>query len=153
MRRGLSPEELCDRMVRSQRSRLLTATAAESAARTAWPDKVRALGRVLTAGLIADDEAVIDLAELALTAMAELERPHLTVLGLLENYAAVNAEEDPDSGIPFRFEVKLARDVDKAAMNDPRWMPDWRDREILIARPQLAPAYLSIMTTPCSGTP
>ena len=144
---GFSPEELGERMGRSQRTRLLTATAAESAAKTAWPHKVRALGRVLADGLIADDDK-IDIAELALTAMTDLERPHLMVLDLLANYGVVNVEEDPAKGIPFRFQVKPATDVDRDAdVGDPNWIPDWRDREILIARPQLDQAYLSIMAT------
>jgi hypothetical protein len=58
---GFSPEELGERMGRSQRTRLLTATAAESAAKTAWPHKVRALGRVLADGLIADDRVTVPL--------------------------------------------------------------------------------------------
>ena len=141
---GLSPEELGDRMGRSQRTRLLTATAAENAAKTAWPHKVRALGRVLADGLITDDEAKIDMVQLALTAMTDLERPHVILLDLLGNHAVVNVEEDPARGIPFRFEIKSAGDVD---VGDPNWIPDWRDREILIARPQLEQAYLSIMAT------
>jgi hypothetical protein len=46
---------------------------------------VRALGRVLADGLIADDKK-IDMVQLALTAMADLERPHVMVLDLLTNY-------------------------------------------------------------------
>jgi hypothetical protein len=140
---GLSPEELGARMGRSQRTRLLTNTAAESAAKTAWPHKVRALGRVLADGLIADD-AKIDIVELALTAMTDLERPHVMVLDLLANYGVANVEEDPANGVPFRFEIKSAKDV---GVNDPKWIPDWRDREILMARPQLQEAYPNIMAT------
>jgi hypothetical protein len=148
------PEELGERMGRSQRTRLLTATAAESAAKTAWPQKVRALGRVLADGLIADDEAKIDIAQIALTAMTDLERLHLMVLDLLANYGVVNVEEDPARGIPFRFEVKPAREVDREVdVGDPNWIPDWRDREILIARPQLDQAYLTIMAREGNGTP
>lgn len=47
-----------------------------------------------------------------------------------------------------KFEVKPARDVDGAAeVDDPNWTPDWRDQEILKARPQPGQAYLSIMAT------
>jgi hypothetical protein len=145
---GLSAGELGERMGRSHRTRLLTATAAEGAAKTAWPRKVCALGRVLADGLIADDEAKIDIVQLAMTAMTDLERPHVMVLDLLANYGVINVEEDPARGIPFRFEIKPARDVDRDAdVGDPNWIPDWRDREILIARPQLDQAYLSIMAT------
>jgi hypothetical protein len=75
-------------------------------------------------------------------------RPHVMLLDLLANYGVVNAEEDPAKGIRFRFEVKPARDVDRDVdVGDPNRIPDWRDREILIARPQLDQAYLSIMAT------
>jgi hypothetical protein len=145
---GFTPEELGERMGRSPRTRLLTATAAESAAGTAWPPRVRDLGRVLADGLIADDEAQIDIVQLALTAMTDLERLHVMVLDLLVNYGVVDAEEDPTRGIPFRFEVRRAKDVDRELdVGDPNWIPDWRDREILIARPQLEQAYLSIIAT------
>jgi hypothetical protein len=141
---GLGPEVLGERMRRSQRTRLLTANAAESAAKTAWPPKVRALGRVLADGLIAADEAKIDVAELALTAMADLERPHVMTLDLLAGNRVDEVEEDFAKGIPFRFKVKPAKD---GGAGDPNWIPDWRDREILIARPQLKDVYLSIMAT------
>lgn len=120
---GVNPQELGERMGQSQRTRLLTATAAESAAKTAWPPKVRALGRVLADGLIADDEAKIDMVQLALTAMTELERPHVMVLDLIANYGVVNAEEDPTKGIPFRFEIKPTRDIDRDVdVGDLNWV-------------------------------
>jgi hypothetical protein len=146
---GFGPEELVQRMGRSQRTRLLTVTAAESAAKTAWPHKVRALGRVLADGLIADDEAQIDIVELALTAMTDLERPHVIVLDLLTNHAVFKAEENPARGIPFRFEIKPAKEFDEVRANvrDPNWIPDWRDREIMIARPKLGEGYLNVMAT------
>ena len=106
---ALGPEDFGERIGKSPTTRLLTATAAEGAAKTAWPPKVRALGRVLAGGLIADDEARIDLVQLALTAMVDLERPHVMLLDLVANYAVVNVTEDPARGIPFQFEVKPAR--------------------------------------------
>ena len=46
---------------------------------------MRALGRVL----VADDEAKIDIAELALTAMTDLERLHVMLPDLQANYGVV----------------------------------------------------------------
>jgi len=144
---GFTPEELGKQMGRSQATRLLTATAAESAAKTAWPDKVHALGRLLADGLIADDGR-IDIVALTLAAMTDLERPHVMVLDLVANNGVINVEEDPARGIPFRFEIKPTGEVDRDLdVGDPNWIPDWRDREILSARPQLDAAYMSIMAT------
>ena len=58
----------------------------DAAQRTAWPPKVYALGRVLAAGLIASDEAEVDVQDQALAAMADLERLHIILLELLVKY-------------------------------------------------------------------
>jgi hypothetical protein len=141
---GLEPGELGQRMGRFPRSRLLTATAAEGAAKTAWPAKVRALGRVLAEGLIAEGEDKIDMVQLALAAMADLERPHVVLLELLANWAPVNQIEDPATGVTTSCESRRKEDVQMAG---PGPVPDWRAGEILIARPQLAEAYEGIVGT------
>jgi hypothetical protein len=74
------------RLQDSERTRLLSVTAMEAAAGTAWPPKVVALGRALAAGVLAEDDVSIDLAELSLAAMADLGRPHVTLLDLLVNF-------------------------------------------------------------------
>jgi hypothetical protein len=81
------PEELADLIGESERTRLLTATAMASAVSTAWPPKVHALGRALADGLIAADDADINMADLAIPAMTDMERPHLSVLELLVRWA------------------------------------------------------------------
>jgi len=136
------PSLTCDSA--EPRTRLLTATAAERAAKTAWPGKVRALGRVLAAGLIADDDAEIDMSQLALTAMAEMERPHVLLLDLLAHYAVVSVEEDPRNG-KFLLDFKPSAEAAKLHISDQQWIPDWRPREILVARPQLSQALTSVI--------
>jgi hypothetical protein len=109
---------------------------------------VRALGRALADGLIADDEAKIGILQLALAAMTDLERLHVMVLDLLANHCVVNAEEDPARGIPGRFEIKPVRSADEGIkLGYPDGIPAWSDRAILLARPQLGEAYLSVMAT------
>lgn len=90
---GCEPGELADRAAGSERARLLTTTATFGAAQTTWPPRVRALGRVLADGLIAEDEATIDLTDMALAAMAEMERSHVSLLELLVCYVPL-LEED-----------------------------------------------------------
>jgi len=80
---GCEPTELADKVVESERARLLTTTATFGAAQTTWSPRVRALGRALADGLIAEDDAKIDLTDMALAAMTEMERPHVSLLELL----------------------------------------------------------------------
>jgi hypothetical protein len=53
---GCDDEQLGKLIGSSETSRLQTGLAMDAAQRTAWPPKVRALGRVLAEGLIATDE-------------------------------------------------------------------------------------------------
>lgn len=79
---GDDPDRFEDRARATEQTRLLTATAMEAGMRTAWPPKVRALGRALAAGL-ADDAARVDEEQLLIGALADLEAPHARVLDLL----------------------------------------------------------------------
>lgn len=80
---GGEPEEL-DALIRtSERTRLQAGIAISAATRTGWPAKVRALGRALASGLLAEDDAQIDSEMLILAAMADIEAPHLSLLELL----------------------------------------------------------------------
>ncbi len=89
---SVGPDRLADLAGKSTRTRLLTTMAADAAARTAWPPKVIALGRVLAAGLIAADEAEISVEDLSLTAMAEMERLHVSLLELLVRWQPTGTE-------------------------------------------------------------
>ncbi len=68
----------------------LTARTLEAAMRTTLEAKVRALGRVLAAGL--DGQATVDQAQILSTALAQLEAPHVQVLDELRRRADANAE-------------------------------------------------------------
>src|SRR5258708_11777554 len=67
------PDQLGDMIGRSERTRLLAVTAMDGAVKTAWPPRVAAIGRALAAGLIATDDAVIDIEQMALGAMADMD--------------------------------------------------------------------------------
>ena len=83
---GCDDERLGELIGSSETSRLQIGLAMDAAQRTAWPPKVYALGRVLAAGLIASDEAEVDVQDQALAAMADLERLHIILLELLVKY-------------------------------------------------------------------
>jgi len=80
---GWNLDELDGRIRATERTRLLSATAMDAAARTTWPPKVRALGRALADGLIQRDDAQVDIPQFALSAMTDIESPHLSLLELL----------------------------------------------------------------------
>ena len=137
---GLEPGEMADLAAGSERARLLTVTATFGAAQTTWPSRVRALGRVLADGLIADDDAKIDLTDMALAAMAEMERPHVSLLELLAGLVPTFAE-DRWTSTPYR--------PDPSPPGAPA-QPDiraWQARAIVEVRPQLAPAFRGLIET------
>jgi hypothetical protein len=77
------PEELEGLVGASDKTRLLAGIALSAATRTAWQAKVRTLGRSLASGLLAADEAKIDIEQLIIAAIADIEAPHLSLLELL----------------------------------------------------------------------
>jgi hypothetical protein len=83
---GLPPGQLADLAGRSERTRHLTDVAIQAATDTFWPPTVRAIGRAFAAGLLANDEAEVDLRQHALEVMADLDRLHVTLLELLVKY-------------------------------------------------------------------
>jgi hypothetical protein len=80
---GIPLDELADRINASDRTQLLAGYALAAASRTAWEDKVRTLGRSLASGLLAADEAQIDTEQLIISAIADIEAPHLALLEFL----------------------------------------------------------------------
>lgn len=83
---GLSAEETMRRALSNEKSRLLSATAIVAATHTTWEDKVRTLGRSLASGLLAADDAEVDSEQLIMSAIADLEGPHLALLDLLVSW-------------------------------------------------------------------
>ncbi|WP_100500942.1 hypothetical protein [Geodermatophilus chilensis] len=83
----------------------LTARTLEAAMRTTLEAKVRALGRVLAAGL--DGQATVDQAQILSTALADLEASHVQVLDELRRRADANAEAEPAKGTEL---LSMSRD-------------------------------------------
>lgn len=136
---GLSSVRFARRIGRNERTRLLTATAMTGAATTSWPPRVAAIGKLLATGLIADDEDELDLVALALAAMAEMDRPHVTLLDLLVNFApnftTASSEAQPYcSQVPEGAGWLAGRRV-------------WTAGQITTVRPQLRPALPGLIGT------
>lgn len=78
---GLEPETLGERLARDEPALSLTAETVEAAIRTAVPEKIGALGRVLANA--AHDTAKVDEELLVVRALAQIEAPHISLLALL----------------------------------------------------------------------
>jgi hypothetical protein len=88
---GVPIEEMEERIKASERTKLITGLALSAAARTAWEDKVRTLGRSLASGLLADDNATIDVEQMIIAAIADIEGPQLAMLEMLVTWVPIEA--------------------------------------------------------------
>lgn len=147
---GCDDEKLSKLVGASETSRLQTGLAMAAAERTAWPPKVRALGRVLAAGLIASDEAEVDVQQQALASMTDLDRLHVILLELL-------ARHEPDwthdglrvvlHRMPSYQNIYLGGDRPD---NPKMWTigrRKWTVAQICAARPQLRPVLTTLLGT------
>jgi hypothetical protein len=149
---GCDPDELADLISDSERTRLLTVTAMASAAGTAWPPKVHALGRALADGLIATDSAEVNVADLVIPAMTDMERPHLSLLELLVRWIPDQAVGEPLQVREHqKFPVHKTRsgfsagDFTKSGWTVGR--RKWTAYQIEEARPMLEPVLTSLIGT------
>jgi hypothetical protein len=145
-------DELADRISDSERTRLLTATAMASAVNTAWPPKVRALGRALADGLIAEDEAEANVSDLVIPAMTDMERPHLSLLELLVRWVPYPAEGKLQRLMEHQeFPIHKTRSGFSAGdFTTSGWtigQRKWTTYQIEQARPTLRPVLTSLIGT------
>ena len=132
---GWDAEELADRIASSEQAQLQTAIAVSAAERTTWPPQIKALGKVLADGLMAEGDA-IDLPQFALDAMTELGRLHVSLLELLVRYEPGIA---PDGTSPRPYVAAGGG-----------WMAgrrSWAARATVQHRPQLRSVLSSVVGT------
>lgn len=132
---GWGAEVLADRIAISEQAQLQTAIAMSAAERTTWPPQIKALGKVLADGLMAEGDA-IDLPQFALDAMTELGRLHVSLLELLVRYEPGIA---PDGTSPRPYVAAGGG-----------WMAgrrSWTARAAVQHRPQLRPVLSSVVGT------
>jgi hypothetical protein len=127
---GRSEEEFERLIGASERARLITGIAMSSATKTAWEDKVKTLGRSLASGLLAEDDATVDIEQLILAAIADIEGPHLALLDLLVNFQPPTSWGDPPA----------------VAVRNPR-RREFNVAQIKYARPRLAPVLQGLTGT------
>jgi len=142
---GVPEDELRERIDASERSQLLTGFALNAAARTAWEDRVRTLGRSLATGLLADDNAKIDTEQMIIAAIADIEGPQLAMLELLVRWGpGRNAGGPPIEGPLDIPAYSHSRSYDGSWQVHGR---KWNVRQIAFARPNLAPITPSLLGT------
>jgi hypothetical protein len=144
IREGIPVDEMEARINASKRTELLTGIALDAAARTAWDDKVRTLGRSLASGLLADDNATIDTEQMTIAAIADIEGPQLAMLELLVAWRPGRDVAEPLISGPLNLPPE------SRWTSDGRWNFIWREwsRELIAhARPNLAPLAPSLLGT------
>jgi len=142
---GIPPEDLGERINASERTQLLTGLALYAAGRTAWEDKLRTLGRSLASGLLAQDDAKIDVEQLIIAAIADIEAPQLAMLELLVRWAPGRLAGGP----PIEGPLDVP-DYSRNRSDDGSWQVrdrKWSSRLIAFARPNLAPVAPSLLGT------
>lgn len=117
---GLPVVNLEDRISGSDQRLMLAGAAIEAGTRTVNPEKIRALGRALAAGVT--DDALVDPELLAVAALADMEAPHVKVLRHI-------AEEFPHRTVT-RDELK--------ELVAQRRQPEWSRRDLTSALPEVA---------------
>lgn len=143
---GVPEDELGERINASERTQLLTGFALSSATRTAWDDKVRTLGRSLASGLLAGDDAKIDVEQMIIAAITDIEGPQLAMLELLVAWRLGRHSAEPRINGP----LNLPEDSHNSPFGGDAWDVTWREWppwQIAYARPSLAPLAPSLLGT------
>jgi hypothetical protein len=134
----IDPAELERRIMSSDESRLQTGMALSAASRTAWDPKVVALGRALARGLMATDDSKIDTHPLVMSALADIEFPHASLLELITCW---RTSVTPSGGILLE---RYAANAGSDWIVGPRV---WSSSMISLVRPNLKPVALSLFGT------
>jgi hypothetical protein len=142
---GIPQDELLGRINATDRTQLLAGYALSAASRTAWEDKVRTLGRSLASGLLADDDAQIDTEQLVISAIADIEAPHLALLEFLVCWEPGRDVSRPPIDGPLDTPA-----YSHGLPSTGKWIVQnraWTTRQIREQRPRLAPVAPSLLGT------
>jgi hypothetical protein len=145
IREGVPVEEMEERINASEQTQLLTAFALSGAARTAWEDKVRTLGRSLASGLLAEDTATVDTEQMIIAAITDIEGPQLAMLELLVAWRPGRNVAEPRISGPLNLPAES-----HSRHADGTWDVVWREwsRDLIAyARPKLASLAPSLLGT------
>jgi hypothetical protein len=77
---GRDPLDLIEVADADDDRRHLAYTAGDAAATSRYPERIRALGKALAEGLLAEDDAVLDYQQQVIDALSSVDRPHLAIL-------------------------------------------------------------------------
>ena len=134
-------DDLEQKVRATEQTRLLTATAMDAGMRTAWPPKLRALGRAL-ANALTDADALVDEDQLIIGALADLEAPHARVLDLLLTKKCMYAPVRGSSRGP-RWEAAELLEQERP----PRRYAAWESEQIMVVLANLSGAVPTVLGT------
>ena len=95
---GLTPEDLLERVRSDEKRTDLMDLTLGAAARTSSQEKLRALGKVLAAGITADNETKVDATFVLERIVAEMDPPHIRALAFIAEQGRFNPGLDPGGG-------------------------------------------------------
>jgi hypothetical protein len=90
---GLSPEEFLERVRSDERRGDLMDATLTTATETTSQSKLRGLGRVLAAGVTADNDTEVDASFVLRRILAEMDPPHIRALALIEERGSFNPQQ------------------------------------------------------------
>lgn len=140
---GVTPDAFAEQIRKDESRRLLGGIAFSAGSRTRNAEKIRALGRALADGVLADDDAKIDQMRLILGALDDIEAPHIVVLNYLVNYAPGT---DPWSG-KATAPSRIDGDEREAVRQGRQPRHSWRVSQLDAARPGFSGSVISLLGT------
>jgi hypothetical protein len=141
IREGVPVDEMEAWIKASEKTELLAGLALDAAWQTAWEDKVRTLGRSLAAGLLADDDAEIEIEQMIIAAITDIEAPQLAMLDVLVRWVPLRS--------PAGAQV-TALDISAYSLNYGTWRVGdrvWSHDQITCIRPRLASIVPTLLGT------
>lgn len=145
---GMTPEQLVEIIVTSERVTDLLRSAIDGARRTSIEDKVRALGRVLATGALAEDDAEVDEAELMMRTLDDIGAAEIrSLLAYAANSGRARAfnprPSDRDRSIEAAVNASLQRhgliEIEGRLPNLDWHMPSSRDDDKVTQVPKITP--------------
>jgi hypothetical protein len=131
-------------MFSDEQHRLLSGTAVVAAVHTAWEDKIRTLGRSLASGLLASDDAEISTEQLIMSAIADMEAPHLALLDLLVAWRLPQVMGEP---APVKLDIPEDSHLARFGGTWNVGVRKWPVPAIQTHRPKLFPVFPSLIGT------
>jgi hypothetical protein len=135
---GITEEQLAALADENEETRQMTEDVLNAASSSTWPPHVRALGRLLVKGLLAEGADKVLYQNHALPAMKEMNRLHVSMLDLVVNYGPPPAGSEESEPVPY----KPNPNVPEGSFNTGN--RTWTIHQITTARPELVSIHIAL---------